>query len=87
MYYLVRNNDRGTFIKIGNTPEYIFEQAKKEMPADYPRAIRSTIDGIWLLETTLRKLSQKEFLELKQHGYWTARATFEAWTSSALYAA
>jgi NTE family protein len=83
--YLVKNPNRGAFIKIGNTPRYIFDQAKKKVPLEYPPNLDSIIDKIWLMETTLRKLSDEEFSDLKSHGYWTAKATFEAWLSPATY--
>jgi len=85
MSFLTKNSDRGAFIKIGNSPAYIFAQAKKEVPAGYPTDIDSTIQNIWLLETTLRKLSHEEFSDLRSHGFWTAKATFEAWLSPACY--
>jgi len=85
MRFLIQNSDKGAFIKIGSTPEYIFGQAKKEVPSNYPSDLESVVEKIWLLETTLRKLSEKEFSNLKSHGYWTARATFEAWLSPAIY--
>lgn len=85
MSFLTKNYDRGAFIKIGNSPAYIFAQAKKEVPTEYPTDIDSTIENIWLLETTLRKLSHDEFSDLRSHGFWTAKATFEAWLSPASY--
>jgi NTE family protein len=85
MNYLTKNSDKGAFIKIGNTPKYIFEQAKKDLPPKYTTELDSIIEKIWLLETTLRKLSKKEFSDLKLHGYETAQATFEAWVTSEIY--
>jgi hypothetical protein len=85
MSYLTKNADRGAFIKIGNTPRYIFQQAKKEMTSEFPKDLEAIIDVVWLMKTTLRKLSAKEFADLKSHGYWTAKATFESWLSPQVY--
>jgi NTE family protein len=81
MNFLIKNPGRGAFIKIGNTPRYVFGQAQKDLPADYPPDLDSVVKRVWLMDTSLRKLKADEFADLRLHGYWTAKATFDAWVS------
>ncbi len=79
--FLSQNQKAGIYVKIGNSPSYVFGEAGKETPATYPADVEDAISRVWLMNTSLKRLTSDKFSDLRRHGYWTARATYEAWAA------
>ncbi len=78
--YFRENPNSGMFLRLGNTPKYIFESANRPVPAEHQsESNRQIIRSLARIQTSLRRMKPTTFDELVEHGFETAESTFAAY--------
>lgn len=77
--FFARNLGSGVYLRIGNSRDRIYDQARCTPPTQAALLDNETCSWARNLETTLRRLTNEEFRQLALHGYEVADATLRAY--------